>query len=574
VRPRLSTNPHAVIARKWHYRRPRSSGVNPHGEWRGAARTDRRVQAFAARTRSLTAESVIDELLTASAFPHPVTHLIKRETHISWIILTGPFAYKIKKAVRLDFIDCIALSSRKRMCEQEVTLNRRLASDLYLGVVAITRNAGVLRVGGSGEIVEYAVKMQEFPEDQELANLLDRGAVSTAEIADLARRLGDFHQRAPIATAEPGFPLTERLRNAVLSNLGSLLSNLHATAGLTELNGLIDWTHDAMHTLLPALRMREHEGFIREGHGDLHSRNIVRWGERLVPFDCLEFDPALRWIDVMNDISFLFMDLVSHERADLGFAFLNGHLEVTGDYAGLRLLRFYAIYRALVRAKIDSIPVGGSPAELTAMQRRMCRRIDTAVRLMSPESPIMLMMHGPSGSGKSWLSERLAASMEAVRIRSDVERKRLAGLQAMTRIDAPPQQGIYNREFSRRTYAHLLAYAESGLEGGLCIIVDAAFLDQSERRMFDELADRRGVPVVIVSCSADPRILYERIKVRRTASPDASDADSEVLAWQLQSSDPLTPAERARSVSVNTAAPTAVADALMHIRGHCEFRST
>jgi uncharacterized protein len=513
---------------------------------------------------------VIDELLTASAFPHLVTHLIKRETHISWVILTGQFAYKIKKPVRLDFIDCTALSTRRRLCEQEVTLNRRLAPDLYLEVVAITRRAGVVSVGGSGEIVEYAVKMREFPESQELASLLNSGGVSAAEIADLGLRLGEFHLRAPIAPVEPGFPSTERLRNAVLENLDSLRSNLHATADLSELNGLIEWTHDAVHALLPALRLREHEGYVREGHGDLHARNIVRWGGRLVPFDCLEFDPALRWIDVMNDSAFLFMDLLSHERADLGFAFLNGHLEVTGDYAGLRLLRFYAIYRALVRAKIDSIPATGPSAERAAMQHRMCRRIGTAQRLMSPLAPVLLIMHGPSGSGKSWLSERLAASMEAVRIRSDIERKRLAGLHATDRVDAAPRQGIYDREFSRRTYAHLLACAEGGLEGGIDIIVDAAFLNAAERRMFEELADRRTIPMFIISCDADPEILSKRIKIRQTAFPDASDAGPEVLAWQRQTLDPFTAAERDRSVSVNTAAPNAVADTLRDIRRRCE----
>ncbi|HMA00697.1 MAG TPA: AAA family ATPase [Steroidobacteraceae bacterium] len=515
-------------------------------------------------------EFVVDELLTESAFPHPVTHLIKRETHISWVILTGAFAYKIKKAVRLDFIDCTALSTRQRMCEQEVALNRRLAPDLYLGVVAITRTAGALSLGGSGEIVEYAVKMQEFPESQELASLLDHDAVSTAEISDLARCLGAFHERAPVAAAEPGFALTERLCSAVLGNLGSLLANLHGTASLAQLNGLIDWTHDAVHTLLPVLRQREREGLIREGHGDLHSRNIVRWRERLVPFDCLEFDPALRWIDVMNDISFLFMDLIAHDRADLAFAFLNGHLEVTGDYAGLRLLRFYAIYRALVRAKVDSISAGGSPARHAAMQQRMCGRVATAVRLMNRPAPVMFMMHGPSGSGKSWLSERLAAPLEAVRIRSDVERKRLAGLAVPTRIEAAPRQGIYDREFSRRTYAHLLSCAEGGLEGGISIIVDAAFLDASERRTFEEFADRRGIPVVIVSCGADPKVLTERIKVRQAVSSGASDAGPAILAWQLKNADALTPAERTRSVFVNTEAQAATAAALLDIGRHCE----
>jgi uncharacterized protein len=207
------------------------------------------------------------------------------------------------------------------------------------------------------------------------------------------------------------------------------------------------------------------------------------------------------------------------------------------------------------------------------MQRRMCRRVGTAVRLMSRPTPVLVVMHGPSGSGKSWLSERLAASMEAVRIRFDIERKRLAGLHPMTPMDAAPQQGIYDREFSRRTYAHLLTCAEGGLEGGMNIIVDAAFLDASERRMFKELADRRGIPAVIVSCEADPKILTERIKGRQAASPDASDAGPEVLAWQLQSSHPLSPAELTRSVSVNTADPTSVADTLRNIRRHCKFGS-
>lgn len=520
------------------------------------------------------AEPVIDELLTASAFPHPVTHLIKRETHISWVLLTGQFAYKIKKPVRLDFIDCTALATRQRLCEQEVALNARLAPDLYLGVVAITRSAGVVSMGGSGEIVDYAVKMREFAESQELTSLLDRAAVSSADIADLARRLGEFHQRAPIAAPEPGYPWTGRLRNMVLGNLGSLLSNLHAAAGLSEMNGLIDWTHDAMHALLPVLRRREHDGYIREGHGDLHSRNIVRWRDRLVPFDCLEFDPALRWIDVMNDISFLFMDLISHERADLAFAFLNGHLEITGDYGGLRLLRFYAIYRALVRAKVDSLPAGGAAQQQTAMQQRMRRRIDTAVRLMSPPTAVLHIMHGPSGSGKSWLSERLAASMEAVRIRSDIERKRLAGRQPTARMGAAPEAGIYDREFSHRTYAHLLACAEGGLAGGVDVIVDAAFLDAAARRMFEELAGRLKIPMVIVSCDADATLLTERINDRGTGSPDASDAGPEVLAWQLQSAEPLTPAERTRCVPVNTAAPNAVADTLRGIRRLCGIGTT
>jgi aminoglycoside phosphotransferase family enzyme len=401
--------------------------------------------------------AVIDELLTESAFPHPVTHLSKRETHLSWVVLTGQYAYKIKKPAPLDFVDTALLPVRKAMCDQEVTLNRRLAADLYLGVVAITRDAAGVRIEGTGEIIEYAVKMLEFPESQELCSLLDCRDVGLPEILDLAERLAEFHQIAPRPAASPEFAFTEHLRNAALGNLASLLSHLNTVEGLSQLGLLIDWTHDELHDLLPTLRLRERFGFIRECHGDLHARNIVRWQGKLLPFDCLDFDAKLRWIDVMNDVAFLVMDLVSHDRSDLAYAFLNRYLEITGDYDGLRLLPFYAIYRALVRAMVDSIASEQSQAPQAAMHDRMCKRVDTAARFMNRPAPTLYMMYG-----------RLAHSLEAVRICSDVETERL------------------------------LECAESSLEGGVDIIVDAAFLDAADRKRFEVLADRRRVQYVIV----------------------------------------------------------------------------
>lgn len=507
-----------------------------------------------------SAPIVIDELLTADAFPHPVAHLIKRETHISWIVRTGQYAYKIKKPVRLDFIDTTQLATRRSLCEKEVSLNRRLAPDLYLGVVAITRDASGLRIEGSGEPLEYAVKMREFQESEELCSLLDRGEVRIPEIVALAQRLAEFHRSAAAAKADRNFAFTEHLRNAVLGNLGSLLSHLNTVEGLSQLGRLIDWTHDELHDLLPSLRLREHLGFIRECHGDLHARNIVRWQGRLVPFDCLDFDPKLRWIDVMNDVAFLVMDLVSHERSDLAYAFLNRYLEVTGDYDGVRLLPFYAIYRALVRAMVDSLTTDRAQAPQAEMRDRMCKRVDTAVRFMTRPAPTLLLMHGPSGSGKSWLSERVAESLEAVRIRSDVERKRLAGVGAAF-AGAAVQKGIYEAEFTQRTYGRLLECARSSLEGGIDIVVDAAFLDAADRKMFEGLAERLRIRYVIVSCEADRQTLTRRVEARATLD-DYSDAGVDVLRWQLCNSDPLGPDEQAHTVFVDTEAPSALANAL------------
>ncbi len=474
-------------------------------------------------------------LLRPSAFAHPVTRLKLLETHISWIILTGPFAYKIKKSVRLEFLDASTLALRRHLCEEELRLNRRLAADLYVDVCPITREAGVLRVGGSGKAIEYAVRMKEFDTSQELSALLDQGQVSPEEITRLAQRLAKFHADAPRADSR-GFTHTQQLHDTVLGNLAILLAHLDGVAP-PELGALIDWTHERVRDSLAPLRERERSGFVRECHGDLHAGNIVRWGGELVPFDCLEFDPKLRWIDVMNDCAFLVMDLRAHGREDLAWVFLNSYLERTGDYEGVRLLRFYAVYRALVRAMVDS---------LSARHDRLRMRIKTAVMFTNPPPPALYIMHGLSGSGKSWLSERLAVRLGALRIRSDVERSRLAGASTSDR---------YTPQFGRRTYARLIECAESCLQGGMSVIVDAAFLETAQRRMFQDLALRHGVRYVIIQCVADSEVLEQRIAQRRQMHTDPSQAGVEVLKLQSRNVQPLDPVERLNAVVVDTDLP-------------------
>jgi uncharacterized protein len=278
----------------------------------------------------------IQELLKAEAFAHAVTRIELRETHISWVVLTGPYAYKVKKPVKFDFIDASTLERRRQLCEEELRLNRRLAPDLYIGVVAITRDDGRCVVGGGGKAVEYALQMHQFDAGAELPQLLAHCAVSPAEIAALGESLARFHLQAAKAPACDVPQKTEQMYDSVLGNLAQLLTHLGPFAPASELGPLVDWTHDNAHDLEPTFQMRERGGFVREGHGDLHAANIARWRDRLVAFDCIEFDPKLRWIDVMNDVAFLVMDLVSRQRADLAFVLLSRYLEVTGDYEGPR----------------------------------------------------------------------------------------------------------------------------------------------------------------------------------------------------------------------------------------------
>jgi uncharacterized protein len=505
------------------------------------------------------------DLLTPSAFPHPVGQLELRETNISWIVLTGSYAYKIKKCVDLGFIDTSTLSKRKYLCEEELRLNRRLASDLYVDVVAVTRDAAGVRVGGVGQIIEYAVRMKQFDTAEELSALLDRDAVNAQEIVDLASDIAAFHASAPQSPPGPDYVYTQQLHDAVLGNMAILLAHLDADTQLSELGTLIDWTHDYLHSSLSRLRHREQSGFIRECHGDLHARNVVRWRGRLMPFDCLEFDPNLRWIDVMNDVAFLVMDLMAHGRRDLGFIFLNSYLEHTGDYNGVRLLPFYAVYRALVRAMVDSIGAECTLAQREEFRRRLRMRVKTAAAFISAPSPTLIIMHGPSGSGKSFLSERLAVQLGALRIRSDLERKRLTGSQP----DAARggfMQGIYTPDFSNRTYTRLLECAQSCLRGGVSVIVDAAFLNGGDRHLFDELAAQLGARFVIVSCEADRQLMTKRIEARQQAHVDPSDAGVTVLDRQLQNIQPLRPDELVHTVTANTSQTCAYEKTLAAIK--------
>ncbi len=499
-----------------------------------------------------------EELLTPSAFSHPVTRLELRQTNISFVVLTGPFAYKIKKSVKLEFIDASTLALRRHLCEEELRLNRRLAADLYVDVVAITRQADGLRIGGPGEVIDYAVRMKQFEASQELSELIRRAEVSPREFVGLASRLAQFHENAPKASTDTEYPHTTHLRDAVLGTVATLLKHLDADVKLPELDFLIDWTRAYLRDSLPQLRIREAAGFIRECHGDLHARNVVRWRGELLPFDCLEFDPKLRWIDVMNDVAFLVMDLTAYDRKDLEFAFLNAYLERTGDYDGVRHLAFYAVYRALVRAMVDGLGAQAERAHRQEFQSRLRVRVKTAVAFVRRSTPALILMHGLSGSGKSWLSEQLMLEIGAVRIRSDLERKRLAGSQTSAFHDRGLEQGLYDPQWSRRTYARLLECAESCLNAGVNVIVDAAFLLGAERRLFRDLTMRKGLPFIIVLCEADRGVLVERIRKREQLHVDPSDAGVKVLDWQVQNTERLTAEERSHAIVVDTAEPNAL----------------
>lgn len=507
--------------------------------------------------------SVSAQQLATARFPHATRAISVRETHLSLVVLTGDFVYKVKKALELDFIDTTDLEQRRALCEAELRLNRRYAEELYLRVVPIGRESNRLVFDGEGPAVEYAVQMRQFSSDEELQALLESRSVGVEDLTRLAERIADFHRAADVLPHAAAFTGTDSFMRKARENVASVVRKAGLLDATDTAAALEQWTQARLRADIELLRQRERDGCVRECHGDLHTGNIVRWRGELIPFDCIEFDPELRYIDVLSDVAFLVMDLIVRERTDLAFAFLNRYLERTGDYPGASLLPSYLVYRALVRAKVELITLEQTPSSERA-RATASALLAYAQRTSRSRTPILILMHGASGSGKSWLSTQLLTRQPALRIRSDLERKRLAGQDPFDH-NAPADAQIYSLAFNERTYNRLAECARACLRAGLDTIVDAAFLKQDERARFAQLASAEGAGFAILSCHADQATLAERIARRRAARNDPSDATEEVMRQQLRTMEPIAQDEQAHTLAIDTREPNAVEHALAHI---------
>ncbi|HEX7272865.1 MAG TPA: AAA family ATPase [Casimicrobiaceae bacterium] len=504
---------------------------------------------------------LFDALSRAEAFGADCTRVERLETHISCVLLTGTHAYKIKKAIDFGFLDFTTLEARRRFCEEELRLNRRLAPTLYLQVVPITGSVDAPVVGGYGEPLEYAVKMREFPQDALATRVLARGELAPTDIDALAEKVAAFHAAIGVAGQETSFGAPGEVLRVARQNFAQLRPRLATAEEREELDALAAWTEREYAARYDAFLQRRKNGFIRECHGDLHLGNIARVDGVLTIFDCIEFNESMRWIDVMNEVAFTVMDLEDRKRADLAYRFLNAYLERTGDYAGLAVLPFYLAYRALVRAKIARLRAAqieaGEPKRALLAEYR--GYVTLARGYAEPRRPALVITHGLAGCGKTTLSQAILEALRAVRIRSDVERKRMHGLAALERRPAGVEGGLYTAAATEETYAKLATLAREVLSAGLVAIVDATFLARRQRDRFRDLARELGVAFAIVSFQTREATLRARIARRAAASADASDADLAVLEHQLATQEPLAADERIFTVPYDAEAPLGAA---------------
>ncbi|WP_199541841.1 bifunctional aminoglycoside phosphotransferase/ATP-binding protein [Paraburkholderia kururiensis] len=507
---------------------------------------------FVPREARHEARAVDAALRRAVTYRHPAGRIRRVETHISVIYLAGRFAYKRMKPVNFGFVDFGSLADRLRCCQAELKLNRPLAGPLYRAVVPVVR-AGrrcALPAAGHdrGRTVDYLVQMRRFDESQLFSKLVARNALAAVDIDRAVDRLAAWHLRAPRRSPHPGYGGAERLRAQVQAVLPPRTDEPGSAA-------LHAWIERQFARLAPLLEARRAAGFVRACHGDLHLDNVVRRGHDALMFDCIEFNDALRWNDVANDLAFFLMDLEAHGRADLARRALDRWLQATGDFAALAPMPLYLAYRALVRAMV---------ARLKAQTVRAARGVrgqspgasappdyaQVAMRMTAPRRPFLLLCHGYSGSGKSVASRALARLSGAIRVASDTERKRARPLSPVVERTLPAS--AYTPAAIDAEYAHLLDIAEQILAAGYPALVDATFLKQAHRARFVALARKLGVPVVLLDFDASRTCLEARVTTRSATGRDASDAGLAVLAAQLAQAEPFTADEAALVVRFNT----------------------
>lgn len=526
---------------------------------------------------------LIRELSRPGAYPHPADDLRTLQTHISVVFLAGAWAYKVKKPVDLGFLDFTTLEKRRHFCHEEVRLNRRLAPDVYVGVVPIVEEGGRLLIGTearggdpAGEVVDYAVKMRRLPDRATLLARLEREELTASEVERVAERIADFH-----AGAERGADVARYGRWSVVSenamdNFRDSREQVGDVVSASVFGRLERRTEAELRRLRDLIEARAERGVPRDTHGDLHLEHVYLFPDRdppadLVVVDCIEFNDRFRYADPVADAAFLSMDLRFRGRRDLADRFAEAYFRRAGDEEGRRLLAFYESYRAAVRAKVDGLrAVGDEVPEEERGQARTSARAHWMVGLgvlePPPRRPCLVLVGGLPGTGKTTVAGEIAKRADFRVFSSDPVRKQLAGLSPDAGASDAFGEGIYGQAWTERTYRELRERAVLAVRRGERVIVDASFRQDERRREFLLAARRSGVPFLFLMCRAPVEVTERRLEER---DPGASDADPSVLREMAARWDPPSPpvARWTRVVDTDMDVAETTRAALRHLRG-------
>jgi hypothetical protein len=480
------------------------------------------------------------------------------ETHASYVLLAGAAAYKLKKAVDLGFLDFRTLDQREHFCREELRLNRRTAPELYRAVRPLTGTADAPRLVGRGPVLDWVLCMRAFDPAGLWDRLASSGRLQPPQVDALADALAVLHRDAAVAAPDDPVGRAAAVRALLRDSLQVLQARCATPAEQVHLQALRDWEAEAFGRLQGLFDARAAAGFVREGHGDLHLGNITEHEGRTRMFDALEFDRALRFADVMSDVAFVAMDLRAHGLARLAHRFVDRYLAHRGDIDGLSVLRWYAVHRALVRAKVAALRAAqlgaGAPAR-AGEARSVEHYLERARAEGRAGTPRLLLTHGLPGSGKTLLTQSLLERLGAVRLRADIERKRLFGLAPLQRPDPALREPMYAAPANEATLRQLLERAQRVLRAGYPVILDATFGARAARQRALALADALGVPGLILDFRADAATLRARVARRAARADDASDAGVDELETLRRAAEPLDAAELRRCEPVDAERP-------------------
>lgn len=492
----------------------------------------------------------IQEMLKPEFYPHPVQAPIRLEqTHVSYVLLTGDYAYKLKKPVNFGFLDFSTLALRHHFCQEELRMNERGASGLYLEVVPVSQSGDRIFLGeGQGEVIEYAVKMHQFPQNALFSGLLAEGQLTEGLMEQLGKKVAAFHQQAPTNDYIRQFGEVEQIRQAFDENYQQTEKYIGGAQTQQWFEETKAYTDRFFAERKALFDQRMAQNWIRECHGDLHLRNICLWNDQIYLFDCIEFNEPFRFVDVMFDIAYAVMDLAARNRSDLANAYLNTYIEQTGDWEGLQVLPIYVNRQSYVRAKITSFllddPAVPEEQKAQAMQTAALY-YKLAWQYTQPQPGQLFLMSGLSGSGKSTIARKLARQLNAIHIRSDAVRKHLGGIS----LEQRGSQELYSPEMTQTTYNRLLELGILLASEGYTVILDAKYDKIGLREKAIAQSQAANLPLKILHCTAPKTVIQERLQTR---TGDIADATVDLLESQIAATEAFTEAELAYVQTIDT----------------------
>jgi aminoglycoside phosphotransferase family enzyme/predicted kinase len=484
---------------------------------------------------------LIHQMQQTEFYHHSVqTPIELLQTHASSVLLTGAYAYKLKKIVNFGFLDFSTLGKRNHFLNQELTMNQVIAPEIYLEVLPITQEGEKYILNGTGEPVEYVLKMRQFPQENLLINLFNQGKLTENHLVQLGKIIADFHNQTITNEYIKNFGTIENINHSIQDNYRHTEKYVGIIQDPDKFNQIKQFTDHFLIQKQTTFQQRQQQNKIRECHGDLHLRNLCLWEDKILLFDRIEFNEEFRFVDVMYDIAFAVMDLEARGRKDLGNILLNTYIEETGDWEGLEILPLYLSRQAYVRAKVTSFLLDDPAISETAKQEAAKTAKDyynLAWQYTQKQQGKLTIMSGLSGSGKTTIARQIAQQNNAIHIRSDAVRKHLAGIP----LNQKGESNIYDQEMTQKTYQRLLKLGELLTNEGFNVILDAKYDRLKFRQEVVNLSQEKSLPLEIIYCDAPLDILTQRLTQR---SGDISDATSDLLAQQQTSFEAFTENEQ------------------------------